>query len=73
MNYKPKTPKCTLGEKHKWVWVKNGTRTTTTIAPRGTTMHVALKGLYKCACGERRLGTAKSEGADLRSLLGDAA
>lgn len=47
-----KPRQCTNGPRHSWQWVKNVTVT------RGTLSHVQIsaKGLYRCACGERKYG-----------------
>lgn len=60
---------CTLGSKHKWIWVRNITISTIKYTPRGTTGHHSLRGEYKCECGEIRIGQSNPNGEDLRSLL----
>lgn len=44
---------CTLGKRHKWVFVKNVTTRTSTLH----TMTISGRGVYRCACGERKYGT----------------
>lgn len=43
---------CTLGKRHKWVFVKNVTTRTSTLH----TMTISGRGVYRCACGERKYG-----------------
>ena len=67
---KPKTPVCTLGVKHKWVFVKNGQVTKTSSSMGGgCSVQISLRGLYKCACGQSRIGQANynAPNADLRA------
>lgn len=59
MTTRPKP--CTLGKKHKWEFVKNTTHTTTDYGPAGTRIHIRYKGIYKCACGQRKLGQTQYE------------
>lgn len=47
--------KCTLGNRHKWQFVKNMQITTQTI----NTATFSLKGLYKCACGATKYGVSQ--------------
>ncbi len=68
-----KTKPCTIGPKHKWQWVKNVTIKKVTIGPRGSSMHVSLRGLYKCECGADRIGKDNPNGHDLRQMEGGAA
>lgn len=57
----PKQKPCTLAAKHKWEFVKNVTLTTTKVGLRGTTKHIRFRGIYSCACGERRTGVTRDE------------
>lgn len=51
--------KCTVGQKHKWEFVKNVVVRTKTLR----TIHLSNRGIYKCACGERKYGRAQFEEA----------
>lgn len=64
------TPPCTIAAKHKWQWIKNGTKTTATSSMGGTSVRMTLKGLYKCACGAKRIGQPNHNAKDLRDLVG---
>jgi len=44
--------KCTLGSRHKWEYIKNVQVHTQT----SRTFSISLKGLYKCACGQKKYG-----------------
>lgn len=52
--------KCTLAAKHKWNWIKDVTNMTATITNKGTTRKLSRRGIYQCACGAERQGTARS-------------
>ena len=43
---------CTQGPRHKWTWLKN--TTSSLIGGRGASF--SLRGIYRCACGERKAG-----------------
>lgn len=43
---------CTHGPRHKWTWLKN--TTSGQIGGRGASF--SLRGIYRCACGERKAG-----------------
>jgi len=43
---------CTKGKRHKWVFVANHNCRTESLRTIGWT----LRGLYKCACGQRKYG-----------------
>ena len=68
-----KTKLCTIGPKHKWQWVKNVTINKLTIGPRGSSMHVSLRGIYKCECGADRIGRDNPGNPDLLQMEGGAA
>lgn len=46
---------CTLGKRHKWEFVRN--RVVTYKNARSTVL--SMRGLYRCACGETKLGNFK--------------
>ena len=52
-----KIPKCTIGAKHKWKWIKNATVSRHTQSGVGIT----LVGRYKCECGESKIGAYQME------------
>lgn len=54
---KPKLEPCTKGPKHKWEFVRNKEVMHST----PTTMSITLKGVYRCACGARKLGDFRHE------------
>lgn len=54
MSAKPK--QCTFGPKHKWVWLKNTRIGKGSFAGGGHTVQISLKGIYKCECGEKKIG-----------------
>ncbi len=43
---------CTQGPRHKWTWLKN--TTSSLIGGRGASF--SLRGIYRCACGARKVG-----------------
>lgn len=47
-----KTKPCTLGPRHKWEFVRNKTFTTATLHTRT----LSVRGVYKCACGAKKIG-----------------
>ena len=49
---KPKPKPCTLGPRHKWVWVKNVT--SYQVGSQRATF--SLHGLYRCECGAKKTG-----------------
>lgn len=55
-----KTKPCTLptakAEKHAWAFDRNVKIGSMTVTGRGTRAHLAVRGLYRCACGETRIG-----------------
>lgn len=61
-----KTKPCTNGPRHSWTWVKNFNRTRITHTARGSSAQISLKGLYRCACGETRIGQPNHNAPDLR-------
>lgn len=44
--------------KHKWVWEKDITHTA--MGKRPGYVNLSRKGVYRCACGEIKYGTARS-------------
>jgi len=50
---------CTLAAKHKWEWVRDKEVKSGTFGPSGATLHISLKGIYKCACGTAKYGEPK--------------
>ena len=52
--------KCTLAAKHKWNWIKDVTNMTAIITHKGSTRKLSRRGVYQCACGAERQGTARS-------------
>lgn len=50
-------PCMTENRKHTWEWLRNFDRKTITMNSRGTSIHVACKGLYRCVtCAARKEG-----------------
>jgi hypothetical protein len=47
-----KVQPCTKGKRHKWVFVKNVTTKTQTLR----SISITRRGVYRCACGERKYG-----------------
>lgn len=48
--------KCTLGPRHNWQFVKN-------VVTKSQTLYTAIikqRGVYKCACGEKKYGQMQS-------------
>jgi len=45
---------CTIGKRHKWKFAKNQIRTTY----MGSSARISKVGIYKCECGERKVGSA---------------
>ena len=43
---------CTISSKHKWTFVRNKLFETRTLRTRS----FQTKGIYKCACGENKVG-----------------
>jgi hypothetical protein len=43
---------CTIGKRHKWVFVRNVTRK----YQNGRTVQLTLKGGYRCECGATKYG-----------------
>ncbi|MBB5610385.1 MULTISPECIES: hypothetical protein [unclassified Janthinobacterium] len=52
--------KCALGAKHKWEWLKDVTNMTATITREGAVRKLSRRGIYKCASGAERQGSARS-------------
>lgn len=54
--------------KHKWTFVKNVSKATMTFGPKGSHGTLSVRGLYRCECGETRIGKCKNDapGSDLR-------
>jgi len=50
---------CKIADKHKWEFVKNVTITKASYGPTGSRIQLSFRGLYKCACGEKRIGQSK--------------
>lgn len=48
---------CTIGNRHKWSFVKNAIHTTYGAG----TAHISKVGIYKCECGERKRGAYRME------------
>ena len=59
-----KVKDCTLGQKHKWAWIKNVNKTE--ITTQWTRFN--LKGQYRCLCGSQKIGQP-GHGQDLRELV----
>lgn len=55
------TTPCTKGARHKWQFVKNTTNGMS--ASRGG-ICFTLRGLYRCECGQTKLGTADHEASN---------
>lgn len=55
-----KQPKCNLGVRHKWTWVKDVTLKSISMTERGTSAKFSRRGVFKCECGERKYGDARS-------------
>lgn len=60
---------CTLRIRHKWEWIRNFTYTNATYSNKGSSVRISLRGLYKCACGAIKHGSANHNGPDLRQLI----
>lgn len=45
---------CTIGKRHKWVFVKKQIRTTY----MGSSARISKVGIYRCECGQRKAGAA---------------
>ena len=45
--------KCTLGKRHKWVFVKH----TSDLKGSKNSLSISKKSLYKCACGQEKIGS----------------
>lgn len=45
--------KCTLAPRHQWTWTKN----TTSGQVGGRGISLSLRGIYRCKCGEQKVGT----------------
>lgn len=58
------------GKRHAWTWIKNRANKSVTISSRGTRVHLSLKGLYRCECGEKKEGRPHNDGPDLGQLVG---
>lgn len=52
-----KTKSCTQGARHKWQFVKN----TTNAQAGGRGIGFAVRGIYRCECGQKKLGEASHE------------
>ncbi|WP_284213903.1 hypothetical protein [Comamonas jiangduensis] len=52
-----KTKQCTVGARHKWQFVKN----TTNAQAGGRGIGFAVRGVYRCKCGQKKLGDAGHE------------
>lgn len=52
-----KTKQCTNGPRHTWEWVKDVTLQT---SPRPGYINFSRKGVFKCACGQRKYGQPRS-------------
>lgn len=55
-----KPPKCTKGPRHAWEWKKDTTTRQMTIGALGSSAVISRRGVYACACGARKYGTARS-------------
>lgn len=47
---------CKEGARHRWAFLRNVWIGHAHVGRRGTTVHQKKRGLYACACGERRYG-----------------
>ena len=47
--------KCTVGDRHKWKWVRNETQ----VIVLTNSTRLSLKGFYTCECGEYKYGNSK--------------
>lgn len=46
--------------KHTWKYRKNATTGSASVGPRGKTVRMTLRGVYRCAtCGEAKFGTPR--------------
>lgn len=45
---------CTIGKRHKWVFVRNQIRTTY----MGSSVRLSKVGIYRCECGQCKAGAA---------------
>lgn len=60
------TKPCPLGQRHTWVWGKN----VTNAQIGGRSARFTLRGLYRCACGAKKIGAPNHDGPDLRGVVG---
>lgn len=49
--------KCTLGPKHKWLWVKDRTLYSSMMSD---IVRITRKGIYRCKCGAAKYGAPHS-------------
>lgn len=56
---------CKTGPRHTWAWVKN----VANAQIGGRSARFTLRGLYRCTCGQQKVGAANHNGPDLRGLL----
>lgn len=59
-------PPCTNGPRHTWAWAKN----ITNAQIGGRSAKFSLRGLYRCACGAKKVGAPNHDGPDLRGIVG---
>jgi len=65
-----KNAPCTIGPRHKWVWVKNVNVWRFKVTAFGKHGCFSLRGLYECQCGQRKHGLFDPNGTDLRNIAG---
>lgn len=58
--------KCTLAPRHQWTWTKNVTNGQ--VGGRG--INLSLRGIYRCKCGEQKVGTPNHD-TNQPNLLND--
>lgn len=56
-----KVKPCSISSKHKWEFVNNVTLKDVTYGATGTQVKIRFRGLYKCACGAKRIGQMRDE------------
>lgn len=50
---------CTLGPRHSWTFVKNTVGVQRNL--EGTQVRISKRGIYRCACGETKIGAPGHE------------
>lgn len=61
------TKPCSIGPRHAWMWVKNVTNSQI----GGRSASFTLRGLYRCACGAKKIGAPNHDGPGLLGVIAD--